>query len=499
MPEEIDNCVESVLDDNPEYSESRAYAICWAQKNEGNLSAETPEKLADFAENNNLAPECANKVLAGKTLDEDDPCWEGYTMVGQKVDENGNEVPNCVPDDEVPDAEMSEGCPEGQTKVDGECVPVEEVDDVPPSIMNAQFTLSELETEPIEREELGESEVVYRNVKVLESGRWTDSGSGEEIWYSPEGLKNLEVRDDNHINIMHDSGNDVSTVGEMENARAESGELYADLRLDTSSAAGEYADENLQQALETNGQQGFGGPSVEIDAEGQTVEHNAKMGVKELKEGFISGLGLVKNPASKPVHFARQTAERGVALSEGANTYRLEGQSIDMADIDVIRDTMAEAGVNVEEMDDEAVMDMAESLHGDLMDALEMGDYEDDEEEEEDMEMQDGLGEEEVLDLIQEEMDDLWGEIDELRSEMMGEEMAEELSDDLETAKEELAAAETVQELQDAKDDLEKRLESVESTTKELAEEPEEPRTMADGDFSDSDNVTNISPNYNPY
>jgi len=154
-----------------------------------------------------------------------------------------------------------------------------------------------------------------------------------------------------------------------------------------------------------------------------------------LKEGFISGLGLVKNPASKPVHFARQTAERGVALSEGANTYRLEAEQIDMADIDVIRDTMSEAGVDVEEMDDEAVMDMAESLHGDLMDALEMGDYEDDEEEEEDMEMMDGLGEEEVLDLIQEEMDDLWGELDELRSEMMGEEMAEELSDDLESAK----------------------------------------------------------------
>ena len=113
MPEEIEKCKTSVLDDNPEYSESRAYAICWAQKNEGNLSAETPEKLADFAESNNLAPECANKVLAGKTLDEDDPCWEGYTMVGQKVDENGNEVPNCVPDDEVPDAEMSEACPEG--------------------------------------------------------------------------------------------------------------------------------------------------------------------------------------------------------------------------------------------------------------------------------------------------------------------------------------------------------------------------------------------------
>ncbi len=30
---------------------------------------------------------------------EDDPCWDGYVMVGTKIDENGNEVPNCVPED----------------------------------------------------------------------------------------------------------------------------------------------------------------------------------------------------------------------------------------------------------------------------------------------------------------------------------------------------------------------------------------------------------------
>ena len=101
MPKAIDNCVESVLEDNPEYDKSRAYAVCWAQKNEGNLAANTAEELADFAESNNLAPECANKVLAGKALDEDDPCWEGYTQVGMKTDEDGNEVPNCVPDDDV--------------------------------------------------------------------------------------------------------------------------------------------------------------------------------------------------------------------------------------------------------------------------------------------------------------------------------------------------------------------------------------------------------------
>jgi uncharacterized coiled-coil DUF342 family protein len=78
------------------------------------------------------------------------------------------------------------------------------------------------------------------------------------------------------------------------------------------------------------------------------------------------------------------------------------------------------------------------------------------------MEMQ-GLDESDVVDLIQEEMDDLWGEIDELKEEMMGEDMAEELSEEIEETKEELADAETVQELQDAKDELEKRLSELEN------------------------------------
>lgn len=33
-------------------------------------------------------------------LFEDDPCWEGYTMVGMKK-KDGKMVPNCVPDDDV--------------------------------------------------------------------------------------------------------------------------------------------------------------------------------------------------------------------------------------------------------------------------------------------------------------------------------------------------------------------------------------------------------------
>jgi hypothetical protein len=52
-----------------------------------------------------------DEVLAGildeneqEALREEDPCWEGYTQVGMKT-QDGEEVPNCVPDDEVDDAE----------------------------------------------------------------------------------------------------------------------------------------------------------------------------------------------------------------------------------------------------------------------------------------------------------------------------------------------------------------------------------------------------------
>jgi hypothetical protein len=41
-------------------------------------------------------------------LNEDDPCWEGYTMVGMKQGEGGEEVPNCVPDEDAEDYDPNE-------------------------------------------------------------------------------------------------------------------------------------------------------------------------------------------------------------------------------------------------------------------------------------------------------------------------------------------------------------------------------------------------------
>ena len=35
----------------------------------------------------------------------DNPCWKGYTMYGTKTDEDGNEVPNCIPVEEANNTE----------------------------------------------------------------------------------------------------------------------------------------------------------------------------------------------------------------------------------------------------------------------------------------------------------------------------------------------------------------------------------------------------------
>jgi len=379
-----------------------------------------------------------------------------------KPESSLNESTRDLPD-RTEENMLASDCPEGYAKVGGECVKIDETENVPPSsLKNAQFTLASLKTEPIERTELSNNKVKYSNVKVLESGTWTDSGSKETIWYSPRGLENLDVRDNNSINIAHDADNEVSEVGEMQNAHAEDGELFADLVIDTSNAAGEYADENLQATLESEGDKGFGGPSVEIDAEGQEIEYNDSRGLKELVGGYVSGLGLVANPASKPVAFDRQVAERGVAMSEAQTHYTLEEKPIDMADIEEVRETLDANGLGdvIEDMTDEEVMDMAENLHGDLMEDLQAEEYEDEEEEEEEKDME--MSPEEMEEMLETMME----RVEELENNMMGMDMAEELAD-----------ADTVEE-------VEARLSDVEETTKKLSEEPKKPRSMSDNSES---------------
>jgi hypothetical protein len=455
-PQIVEECVRSVMADNPEYSEERAYSICVAMQNRNELEVS------------------------------DDPTHDELLTAAASQDID---------------------CPEGHVHTGSTCVPIEEVRDVPPSLLNSSpvLQLADLETKPIEREELGENEVAYRHVKILQAGTWTDSNSRETIWYSPEGLSNMQLTEDNAVNIMHDSGNEISEVGRMENLQEEDGSLFADLILDTSSNAGGYADENFQQTLETEGAEGFGGPSVEIPADGQQVKLNKEKGVKELVAGKIDGLGLVKNPASKPVSFARQTAQRGVALSDGEQTVMKLESERSLMDPEEAREILEKFGFDTGDMDDEDVVDMLKDMHEEMMDYVEegesegdskMGDYEDNEEEDdEENEMQEGEEEEED-DMPEEEEEemDMESKIQSLEERLSNlEDMAEsammegELSEELEEATQDLADAETVQELEEAKEELDKRL-------SELEERPENPRSLSDNSEEEETEAKSVTP-----
>lgn len=415
------------------------------------------------------------------------------------------------------DMEDEGGCPSGRVAVGDDCVPIEEVDAVPSMLsLPTPVHLEEFDPETIERIEEGDDTVRYTNIKLIGPGLWTDSNSREQVWYSPEGMENLEVQPDNEVHIFHDEGNDVSNVGQIDAESATNAEngVFADIVLDTSTPAGQFADENMQQTLETNGSQGFGGPSVEIPEDGQDIEFNDTRGVYELKKGVISGLGLVKNPGAKNVHFARQTADAAVALSDAQSTMvlqdRIEDMSavnstelfntlgVDLEDTDLdLEDLDLQDGVAIQDLigliakerdiPADELMEMVSEMEGDGEgDGEEEGDEEEreeqegeeddedndedgEEEEDEDTEME-GNEMEEMVQSLQERVQNLEDMVDSM---MASEELEEALDEELEEAKEELADSETVQQLEEAKDELERRLEKLE-------EEPKDPKTLSD-------------------
>ncbi|AGC34558.1 head maturation protease [Haloarcula sinaiiensis tailed virus 1] len=85
-------------------------ADAWSRIKSGDLTGLSIYGMAEHVPLERAA-KCACK---SDTTSKQDPCWDGYTMIGTKVDENGNEVPNCVPDEDVPEATMQEGVPLSQ-------------------------------------------------------------------------------------------------------------------------------------------------------------------------------------------------------------------------------------------------------------------------------------------------------------------------------------------------------------------------------------------------
>jgi preprotein translocase subunit SecD len=221
--------------------------------------------------------------------------------------------------------------------------------------------------------------------------------------------------------------------------------------------------------------------------------------------GRLSGLAMVMDPASKSVNFAREAARRPVAMAAGGESGKaLTRETEDMsdakalADPDDIRSELEQYNIDTEGMDDDDIMEFAEALHEDLMDALEMeSDGGDDEEDEEDMEAEGGEDDDEDeeeedaemadddMEAMREQVNNLSSRLEDLEDAMSQAMTADDMDAELEDAAgNKLADAETVKTLKEDKADLEARVE-------ELEDAPADARTLTDANDE-------FDPNWDP-
>lgn len=339
------------------------------------------------------------------------------------------------------------------------------------------FALAGLENPgDIERVE-EDGRVRYTNVKLLAPGKWTDAESRTEVNYSADGIQaSVDNWEDDTVNLLHDVDNDVSEVGSVDTDEVfadDRGNLYGPIVLDMDSPASEYADQALQSALESGGAKGLGGPSVEIAAD--RLDDSAQP--PELVEATFSGLGLVKRPASKPVDFARQTAERAVALSgaDSALYTRQEDQMDTNIDTDELRARLSEQGV---ELGDDLGDDDLRSAVGD---AIELeNDEEEDGEDGDDSEGNDEEPEDDPDDDEEGEPSEMEAAVEQIAEELQAvKERLQIIEDETEQLRSEDADLSDIQETLEDLADAE-RVDSVEERLEALEDEPEEPNSLAD-------------------
>lgn len=189
--------------------------------------------------------------------------------------------------------------------------------------MNASARIHEqgrtLEAGRVERTEESGDSVRYTDICLLAPGEWTDAASRTTIFYAPDAIKR-SARNwvDNQVNLYHQPGDPIANVGHIDTDSVyadDAGALYGDVILHGRTSASEDAIGLMDLALETDGEQGIGGPSVEIPED--KTEWDDTRGMERMTEMAFSGAALVMHPASRKVSFDKQFEERAVAMAEG--------------------------------------------------------------------------------------------------------------------------------------------------------------------------------------
>jgi uncharacterized coiled-coil protein SlyX len=371
-----------------------------------------------------------------------------------------------------------------------------------------------LDKQPIERDMMAGGQVAYRNIKLLDEGVWTDQNSRTPTLYDQKTFQNLEASFDEQYrgpptNIAHDvhklgedkgEVHDASVAGYVEpkSLRSDGESLYGDLIFNTDTAAGDFADANLKSTLENNGTAGFS-PSVELDPIELESTPNHPRASEHVHKARLTGVGLVRDPASESVDFAQETKERAIALSshnDKPGTPQVTRMSKHLMDVGEVREILTNAGVDgVADMTDDEVSECATMLHDNLMEeitdqdmgmyAASYGDDMDmmDDEDEEDMDMMDDEDEEDMDMKDHSENSDMdMAEMESQMSNVMSrlEDLEDAMADSMSASKAaaQLASAKTVKKLKKDKQELERRL-------SELEDQPAEPKTLAEGDERD--------------
>lgn len=176
---------------------------------------------------------------------------------------------------------------------------------------------------PVSRTEHDDGSVTYRNLLFIAPGEWTDSESRETIFYSPDSIAKLadnpEDRiQDTSVNINHEHRDQLMQVGSFDpdSLTVTEGHLFGDLTLHGRTSNSEDAIELLDLAMETEGEDGAGGLSIEIPVENEVTEFDADRNMRTMLEFDLAGLAIVTDPASGPVDFSEQFADRAIAMSD---------------------------------------------------------------------------------------------------------------------------------------------------------------------------------------
>ena len=354
----------------------------------------------------------------------------------------------------------------------------------------------------IERVENEDESVTYSNVLLLAPGVWGDAGSGRHIFYSPEGIENsADNWEADTINLFHERNNEIVSVGSVDTDSVfvdDDGNLYADLNFPRENDASRLADDLLQQALESNGREGIQGPSVEL--RGEDYRWNDEHGVHELVEGTFNGLGLVglgvsPGPGSKDAAFAKQTRERAVALaSEDDTPLFTRHDDTSTMELDDQLALLSEHGIDVEadDVDEETVQT--------LLEALELQEDDDGEDDDEDGADDEGGGDDDGEDgddgADDDGMDlsDVATKMEEIAERVQeNSERIESLSEATDTLQDDsfslkdivesvTSLSESVEDFVEAErvDEVETQLGEIDERIEELEDEPEDAQSLAD-------------------